>query len=62
MPSNVKMTGYNRSSTDPLRLVLFKVSDPTHAYLIRALACAKDEDISHGEMEGLVSDRAGHSG
>src|ERR1041385_8310467 len=28
MPSQVKMTGYNRSSTDPLRLVLFNVSDP----------------------------------
>src|SRR5207245_7703113 len=28
MPSHVKMTGYNRSSTDPLRLVIFNVSDP----------------------------------
>jgi len=33
MPSQVKMTGYNRSSTDPLRLVLFNVSDPGTAYL-----------------------------
>jgi len=33
MPSNVKMTGYNRSSTDPLRLVLFNVSDPGTPYL-----------------------------
>src|SRR6266516_3908929 len=28
MPPHVKMTGYNRSSTDPLRLVVFYVSDP----------------------------------
>jgi quercetin dioxygenase-like cupin family protein len=33
MPSNVKMTGYNRSSTDPLRLVIFNVSDPGTPYL-----------------------------
>jgi len=33
MPSHVKMTGYNRSNTDPLRLVLFNVSDPGTPYL-----------------------------
>lgn len=33
MPPNVKMTGYNRSGTDPLRLVLFNVSDPHTPYL-----------------------------
>ena len=33
MPSRVKMTGYNRSSTDPLRLVIFNVSDPGTPYL-----------------------------
>jgi quercetin dioxygenase-like cupin family protein len=33
MPPHVKMTGYNRSSTDPLRLVLFNVSDPDTPYL-----------------------------
>ena len=33
MPSQVKMTGYNRSSTDLLRLVLFNVSDPGTPYL-----------------------------
>jgi quercetin dioxygenase-like cupin family protein len=33
MPAHVKMTGYNRSSTDPLRLVLFNVSDPDTPYL-----------------------------
>ena len=33
MPSQVKMTGYNRSSTDPLRLVIFNVSDPGTPYL-----------------------------
>ena len=33
MPPQVKMTGYNRSSTDPLRLVIFNVSDPGTAYL-----------------------------
>jgi quercetin dioxygenase-like cupin family protein len=33
MPSHVKMTGYNRSSSDPLRLVLFNVSDPGTPYL-----------------------------
>ena len=35
MPSQVKMTGYNRSSTDLLRLVLFNVSDPGTPYLDR---------------------------
>ena len=33
MPSHMKMTGYNRSSTDPLRLVIFNVSDPGTPYL-----------------------------
>ena len=33
MPSHVKMTGYNRSSTDPLRLVIFYVSDPDTPFL-----------------------------
>ena len=33
MPPQVKMTGYNRSSTDPLRLVIFNVSDPGTPYL-----------------------------
>lgn len=33
MPSQVKMTGYNRSESDPLRLVLFNVSDPATPYL-----------------------------
>ena len=33
MPSHVKMTGYNRSSADPLRLVIFNVSDPGTPYL-----------------------------
>jgi len=33
MPSHVKMTGYNRSGTDPLQLVLFNVSDPGTPYL-----------------------------
>ena len=33
MPSQVKMTGYNRSSTEPLRLVIFNVSDPGTPYL-----------------------------
>ena len=33
MPSHVQMTGYNRSSTDPLRLVMFNVSDPGTPYL-----------------------------
>ena len=27
-PPHVKMTGYNRSSTEPLRVVIFYVSDP----------------------------------
>jgi quercetin dioxygenase-like cupin family protein len=27
-PPQVKMTGYNRSSTEPLRVVIFYVSDP----------------------------------
>jgi quercetin dioxygenase-like cupin family protein len=33
MPPHVKMTGYNHSSADPLRLVLFNVSDPSTPYL-----------------------------
>ncbi len=33
MPPHVKMTGYNRSNTDPLRLVIFNVSDPGTPYL-----------------------------
>ena len=32
-PPNVKMTGYNRSTTDPIRLVIFYVSDPDTAFL-----------------------------
>jgi len=33
MPPHVKMTGYNRSNTDPLRLVIFNVSDLGTPYL-----------------------------
>ena len=33
MPTHVKMTGYNRSSTDELRLVAFYVSDPDTPFL-----------------------------
>jgi quercetin dioxygenase-like cupin family protein len=33
MPANVKMTGYNKSSTEPLRLVVFYVSDPGTPFL-----------------------------
>jgi quercetin dioxygenase-like cupin family protein len=33
MPAHVKMTGYNRSSTLPLRLVIFYVSDPDTPFL-----------------------------
>lgn len=32
-PPNVKMTGYNRSNTEPLRLVIFYVSDPDTPFL-----------------------------
>ena len=32
-PPNVKMTGYNRSTTEPLRLVIFYVSDPDTPFL-----------------------------
>ena len=32
-PPNVKMTGYNRSVTEPLRLVIFYVSDPDTPFL-----------------------------
>lgn len=32
-PPNVKMTGYNRSSDGPLRLVIFYVSDPDTPFL-----------------------------
>jgi len=33
MPPHVKMTGYNRSRTRPLRLVIFSVSDPDTPFL-----------------------------
>jgi quercetin dioxygenase-like cupin family protein len=33
MPLQVRMTGYNRSGTDPLRLVVFYVSDPDTPFL-----------------------------
>jgi len=32
-PPHVKMTGYNRSSTEPLRLVIFYVSEPDTPFL-----------------------------
>jgi quercetin dioxygenase-like cupin family protein len=32
-PPNIKMTGYNRSSTEPLRLVIFYVSEPDTPFL-----------------------------
>jgi len=32
-PPQVKMTGYNRSSTEPLRVVIFYVSDPDTQFL-----------------------------
>ena len=32
-PPNVKMTGYNRSATEPLRLVIFYTSDPDTPFL-----------------------------
>jgi quercetin dioxygenase-like cupin family protein len=33
MPPHVKMTGYNHSNTEPLRLVAFYVSDPDTPFL-----------------------------
>jgi quercetin dioxygenase-like cupin family protein len=32
-PPNVKMTGYNRSATEPIRLVIFYSSDPDTPFL-----------------------------
>jgi quercetin dioxygenase-like cupin family protein len=32
-PPHVKMTGYNRSSTEPLRVVIFYASDPDTPFL-----------------------------
>lgn len=32
-PPNVRMTGYNRSATEPLRLVIFYVSEPDTPFL-----------------------------
>ena len=32
-PPNVKMTGYNRSATEPLKVVIFYVSDPATPFL-----------------------------
>jgi quercetin dioxygenase-like cupin family protein len=33
MPAHVRMTGYNRSSTEPMRVVVFYVSDPDTPFL-----------------------------
>ena len=33
MPPEVRMTGHNRSGTDPLRLVVFTVTDPGTPFL-----------------------------
>src|SRR6267378_4143587 len=33
MPAHVRMTGYNRSSAEPLRVVIFYVSDPDTPFL-----------------------------
>jgi len=33
MPPHVKMKGYNRTSTEPLRVVIFSVSDPDTPFL-----------------------------
>ena len=33
MPPQVKMTGYNRSGTEPLRLVIFSMNDPDTPFL-----------------------------
>jgi quercetin dioxygenase-like cupin family protein len=32
-PPNVKMTGYNRSTTQPVRVIIFYVSDPDTPFL-----------------------------
>jgi quercetin dioxygenase-like cupin family protein len=32
-PPNIKMTGYNRSTTEPLRVVIFYTSDPDTPFL-----------------------------
>jgi hypothetical protein len=32
-PPNVKMTGFNRSATEPLRVVIFYVSEPGVPFL-----------------------------
>ena len=32
-PPNVRMTGYNRSASEPIRLVIFYVSDPETPFL-----------------------------
>jgi len=33
MPPHVKMTGYNRSNTEPLRVLIFYTSDPDTPFL-----------------------------
>ena len=32
-PPNVKMTGYNKSATDPMRVIIFYVGDPDTPFL-----------------------------
>ena len=32
-PPNVKMTGYNRSATDPIKVLIFYVGDPDAPFL-----------------------------
>ena len=39
-PPNVRMTGYNRSGKDPLRVVIFYVSDPGTPFLDPVAAAA----------------------
>lgn len=38
MPVQTRMTGYNRSSSDRLRLILFYVSDPDTPFLDRVMS------------------------
>ena len=44
-----RIAGYNRSSTDPLRLVLFNVSDPAHRTLTPCISGAAGEEFKEKE-------------
>src|SRR2546430_16609653 len=54
-PPNVKMTGHNRSATDPIRLVIFYASDPDTPFLDLV---QYDRSILSGALDGAQERRS----